>query len=183
LDNAQDSGARDEILNYSEDYTRRQSVNFIGVRKERTGDAKPKIYDIENFTFSYSYNQVDHRDFEIEESLDQNVRLGGTYNYNFTPKSVEPFKKNDSLFTGKYWQFLKDLNFNYLPTNVTVSSNIVRQYNEQKFRELGLLAGNIGLPKLYQRNFLFDWQYAINHNLTKSLRFNFSASNNMLVKN
>ena len=183
LDNAQDSEARSEILNYSEDYTRRQSINFIGVRKERTGDAKPKIYDVENFTFSYSYNQTDHRDFEIEESLDQNVRLGGTYNYNFTPKNVEPFKKNDSLFTGKYWQFLKDFNFNYLPTNVTVSSNIVRQYNEQKFRELDLISGNIGLPKLYQRNFLFDWQYAINHNLTKSLRFNFSASNRMVVKN
>jgi cell surface protein SprA len=183
LDNAEDSQTRDEILTRSVDYTRRQSVNFIGVRKERTGDAKPKIYDVENFTFSYSYNQIDHRDFEIEEALDQNVRLGGTYNYNFTPKSIEPFKKNDSLFTGKYWQLLKDFNFNYLPTNVTVSSNIIRQYNEQKFRELDLLEGNIGLPTLYQRNFLFDWQYAINHNLTKSLRFNFSSSNNMLVKN
>ncbi|MDC1327627.1 cell surface protein SprA, partial [Ulvibacter sp.] len=183
LDNAQNSETRDAILNRSVDYTKRQSINFIGVRKERTGDAKPKIYDIENFAFSYSYNQTDHRDFEIEESLDQNVRLGATYSYNFTPKSIEPFKKNDSLFTGKYWQLLKDFNINYLPTNVSVSSNIVRQYNEQKFREIDLLPGNIGLPTLYQRNFLFDWQYAINHNLTKSLRFNFSSSNNMIVKN
>ena len=183
LDNAQNSETRDAILNRSVDYTKRQSINFIGVRKERTGEAKPKIYDIENFAFSYSYNQTDHRDFEIEESLDQNVRLGATYSYNFTPKSIEPFKKNDSLFTGKYWQLLKDFNINYLPTNVSVSSNIVRQYNEQKFREIDLLPGNIGLPTLYQRNFLFDWQYAINHNLTKSLRFNFSSSNNMIVKN
>ena len=183
LDNAQNSVTRDAILNRSVDYTKRQSINFIGVRKERTGEAKPKIYDIENFAFSYSYNQTDHRDFEIEESLDQNVRLGATYSYNFTPKSIEPFKKNDSLFTGKYWQLLKDFNINYLPTNVSVSSNIVRQYNEQKFREIDLLPGNIGLPTLYQRNFLFDWQYAINHNLTKSLRFNFSSSNNMIVKN
>lgn len=183
LDNIENAERRDEIKEQSVDYTKRQSVNFIGVRKERTGDAKPKIYDIENFTFSASYNQEDHRDFEIEESLDQNVRLGGTYNYNFTPKTYEPFKKNDSLFTGKYWQFLKDLNLNYLPTNVSVSSNIVRQYNEQKFRELDLPDGNIGLPVLYQRNFLYDWQYAINYNLTKSLRFNFTSSNNMVVRN
>jgi cell surface protein SprA len=183
LDNAESSERRDEILTRSVDYTKRQSINFIGVRKERTGEARPKVYDVENFTFSYSYNQIDHRDFEIEEALDQNVRLGGTYNYNFTPKTIEPFKKNDSLFTGKYWQLFKDFNFNYLPTNVTVSSNIIRQYNEQKFRELDLEDGFIGLPTLYQRNFLFDWQYAINHNLTKSLRFNFSASNNMLVRN
>jgi cell surface protein SprA len=183
LDNAVDDTERNAIKNQSIDYTKRQSINFIGVRKERTGESKPKIYDVENFTFSYSYNQTDHHDFEVEDALDQNVRLGGTYNYNFTPKSIEPFKKNDSLFTGKYWQLLKDFNFNYLPTNVTVSSNIIRQYNEQKFRELNLLPGNIGLPVLYQRNFLYDWQYSLNYNLTKSLRFNFTSSNNMTVTN
>src|SRR5690606_18088444 len=34
-----------------------------------------------------------------------------------------------------------------------------------------------------QRNYMFDWQYAINYNLTKSLQFNFTASNNSIVKN
>jgi len=183
LDAETNSAERDKIQEQSEDYTKRQSVNFIGVRKDRTGDAKPKIYDIENFTFSYSYNQIDHRDFEIEESLDQNARLGGTYNYNFQSKPVEPFKKNDSIFRSKYWQFLKDLNFNYLPTNISVGSNYVRQYNEQKFREFNLDDNSIGVPTLYQRNFLFDWQYTINYNLTKSLRFNFTSSNNRTVKN
>lgn len=184
IGNIDDASEKDIVKDQSVDYTKRQSINFIGVRKNRTGDnSKAKIYDIENFTFSYSYNQIDHHDFEIEESLDQNVRLGGTYNYNFTSKSIEPFKKNDSLFTGKYWKFLKDLNFNYLPTNFTVSSNIIRQYNEQKFRELNLPPGSIGVPTLYQRNFLFEWQYTLNYNLTKSLRFNFNSSNNRVIKN
>ncbi len=183
LDNAENDDQRDDIREQSIDYTRRQSINFIGVRKERTGEKKPMPYDVENFTFSYSYNQVDHNDFEIEESLDQNVRVGGTYNYSFVQKPYEPFKKNDSLFTGKYWQFLKDLNFNYLPTSIAVSSNITRQYNEQKFRELSLLDNNIELPRLYQRNFLFDWQYTINYNVTNSLRFNFDATNNRIVTN
>ena len=183
IDNETDENLKDAYKDQAVDYTKRQSINFIGVRKERTGDKKPMPYDIENFTFSYSYNQVDHNDFEIEESLDQNVRVGGTYDYSFPQKSIEPFKKNDSIFRSKYWQFLKDLNFNPLPSNISVSSNIVRQYNEQKFRELNLLPGNIGIPTLYQRNFLFDWQYAINYNLTKSLRFNFNAANNRIVTN
>ncbi|MBT0607715.1 cell surface protein SprA [Aequorivita echinoideorum] len=183
LDNAVSDERRDEIKEQSVDYTRRQSVNFIGVRKERTGDAKPQIYDVENLTLSYSYNQEDHHDFEIEDAMEQNVRVGATYNYNFQTKPIEPFKKNDSLFRGKYWQFLKDLNFNYLPTNISASSNIIRQYNEQKFRELNLQPGNIGLPTLYQRNFLFDWQYTLNYNLTKSLRFNFTSTNNRIVTN
>ncbi len=183
LDNTENQDEKDRIKNQSVNYTKRESVNLIGVRKERTGDSKAKVYDIENFTGSFSYNQLDHHDFEVEDAVEQNVRVGATYNYNFTAKPVEPFKKNDSLFMGQYWKFMKDLNFNYLPTNISVSSNITRQYNEQKFRELDLQAGNIGLPRLYQRNYLFDWQYTINHNLTKSLRLNFTSSNNMIVNN
>ncbi|MEH6763868.1 MAG: cell surface protein SprA [Aequorivita antarctica] len=183
LDNAEDQDEKDRIKNQSVNYTKRESVNLIGVRKERTGDSKAKVYDIENFTGSFSYNQLDHHDFEVEDAMEQNVRVGATYNYNFIAKPVEPFKKNDSIFMGQYWRFMKDLNFNYLPTNISVSSNITRQYNEQKFREIDLQAGNIGLPRLYQRNYLFDWQYTINHNLTKSLRLNFTSSNNMIVNN
>src|SRR5690606_23366714 len=94
LDNAIDSEDRDRIKNQSVDYTRRQSVNFIGVRKERVGEAKPKIYDVENVTGSFSYNQVDHHDYEVEDALEQTVNVGATYNYNFDTKTYEPFKKN-----------------------------------------------------------------------------------------
>lgn len=183
LDDTPDAEQRDIIKERSVDYTKRQSVNFIGVRKERTGEGEARFYDVENLTATFTYNQTDHHDFEIEDALLQEVRLGATYNHNFQQKPFEPFKKNDSIFNGKYWQFLKDLNFNYLPTSIAVNSNIIRQYNEQKFRELSLLPGNIGLPTLYQRNYLFDWQYVINYNLTKSLRFNFDSSNNRIVNN
>ncbi|MGB0949207.1 MAG: cell surface protein SprA, partial [Marinirhabdus sp.] len=168
LDNTPEGDSRDAILEQAVDYTKRQSINFIGVRKDRTGEGKPQLYDIENFTFSASYNQEDHHDFQIEDELDQNVRLGATYTYNFNQKPIEPFKKNDSLFNGKYWQFLKDLNFNALPSNITLASNITRDHNEQKFREINLLPGNIPIPTLYQRNYLFDWVYGVNYNLTRS---------------
>ncbi len=183
LNNIEDPTERKRIKDQSVNYTKRQSVNFIGVRKDRTGSKKQKFYDVENFTFSYSYNRTDHNSFEIENSVDQNVNVGGTYNYSFKAKPIEPFKKNDSLFTGKYWKFLKDLNFNYLPTNLSVSSSIIRQYNEQKFRNLSLIDGNIDVPVLYQRNYLFDWQYTVNYNLTKSLRANFTSTNNRIVTN
>ncbi len=183
LDNTDDPERRDEILQQSIDYTKRQSVNLIGVRKERSGDDAPNVYDIENFTFSGSYNQLDHHDFEVEEAFEQVVRAGATYNYNFTAKEIAPFKKNDSLFTSKYLQFLKDVNLNYLPSNINLGSNITRKYNEQKFREINLLDGNLPAPKLFQRNYLFDWNYGVNWNLTKSLRFNFTAANNRIVTN
>ncbi len=183
LDNIDDPEEKERVERQSTDYTKRQSFNVIGLRKERTGDGKPMPYDIENFAFSGTYNQTDHRDFEVEKSLDQSVRLGGTYDFSFQPKEIEPFKKIKFLGKSKYFDLLKDFNFNLLPTSVSVNTNINRQYNEQVFRDITLGPDDIRLPALFQRNFLFDWQYGINYNLTKSLNFNFTSANNRIVKN
>ncbi len=174
---------RRQVKEDSEDYTRRQSINFIGVRKVRTGDSKPRFYDVENLTLNYSYNKVEHRDFEIENSVNKTVRVGANYAFNFNPITVEPFKKNDSLFRGKYWKILKDFNFNLLPTSFTINTDINRQFNRQKFRDIDLGAGNIGIEELFRRNYTFDFQYTINYNLTKALSFNFTAANNNIVRN
>lgn len=183
LDAANTNADRETIKEQSEDYTKRQSINFIGVRKTRTTEAKPRFYDVENVTLNYSYNKVEHRDFEIENAVNKTVRVGANYAFNFNPLKVEPFKKNDSLFTGKYWKFLKDLNFNLLPSSFTVNSDINRQFNRQKFREVELGDGNIGIEELFRRNYTFDFQYTINYNLTESLSLNFTAANNNIVRN
>jgi len=172
------------IEEQAEDYTRRKSINFIGVRKNRGEEAKANFYDIENFTFNYSYNETDHRDFEIAELKDQNVVAGVVYAHNFEPVEVAPFAKKDSLFNGKYWQWLKDLNFNLLPTSITVNSNFNRQFNRQRFRDVVEEGVDVlQLPELQQRNYLFNWQYNINYNLTKSLNFSIGANNNNVVRN
>ena len=183
LDAATSSEERDRIENQSEDYTKRKSINFIGVRKNKTGDAKPRVYDVENLTLNYSFNEMKHRDFEIENALDQNVRVGGNYSYSFSPLKIEPFKKNDSLFTGKYWQLLKDFNFNLLPTNVSVNSDFNRQFNSQKFRDADLGASNLTVDELIRRNYTFDFQYTVNYSVTDALKVNFTAANNNIVRN
>ena len=183
MDAAETSEDRERIKTQSEDYTKRQSINFIGVRKQRTGDAKPRVYDVENLTMNYSFNQIKHRDFEIENSLDQNARVGANYNYSFTPIKLEPFKKNDSLFMNKYWKLIKDFNLNLLPSSLSVNSDFVRQFNSQKFRDAGLGAGNITVDELIRRNYTFDFQYTINYDLTEGLRLNFTSSTNNIVRN
>ncbi|QQY82754.1 cell surface protein SprA [Tamlana sp. s12] len=183
LDAANDAAERERIKEQSEDYTMRHSINFIGVRKVRTTDAKPRFYDVENFTLNYSYNKIEHRDFEIENSVNKTLRLGANYAHNFEPLVIEPFQKNDSLFTGKYWKILKDFNLNLLPASFTVNSDLNRQYNRQKFREVDLTGDNIGIEELYRRNYMFDFQYTINYNLTKSLQLNYTATNSNIVRN
>lgn len=183
IDAAGSSAEREDLKEQSEDYTKRQSINFIGVRKTRTTEAKPRFYDVENLTVNYSYNKVEHRDYEIENALNKTVRAGANYTFNFSPLKIEPFKKNDSLFTGKYWKILKDFNVNLLPSSFTVNSDINRQFNKQKFREVLLGGDNIGIEELFRRNYTFDFQYTINYNLTESLSFNFTAANNNIVRN
>lgn len=175
---------RDQVLEQAEDYTKRTSINLIGVRKNRGEEAEENFYDIENFTFNYSYNETNHRDFEIANLEEQNVTTGFVYNHSFKPVTVAPFAKKDSLFTGAYWKWLKELNVNLLPTTVTINSNINRSFNQQRFRDVlepGVDA--LALPLLQQRNYLFNWQYALNYTLTKSLRLNLQASNNNIVRN
>ena len=169
--------------NRAQNYTKRKSINFIGVRKDRVGQKKSRFYDVENFTASYSYNQTDHRDYEIEDLKEQNIRAGVTYGYGFKNKPVEPLKKVKFLSKSKYLKILKDINFNVLPSNLSFNANYTRLFNKQRFRNVDQLAGGIPLPDLYKRNYLFDWQYTINHSLTKSLQFNFSANRNNIVRN
>ncbi len=182
LNAANDNAEREAIKEQSEDYTRRQSINFIGVRKTRTTEKTPRFYDVENLTLNYSYNKVEHRDFEIENSVNKTVRIGANYAFNFNPIKVEPFKKNDSLFTGKYWKILKDINFNLLPSSFSINTDINRQFNRQKYRSI-LGEGNIDVEELFRRNYTFDFQYTLNYNLTDALQLNFTAANNNIVRN
>lgn len=174
---------RNNILSQSEDYTKRKSINFIGVRKQKTNGSEARFYDAENLTLNYSFNQVEHRDFEIESSLDQNIRVGANYNYNFKPVKLEPFKNNDSLFIGRYWKIFKDFNLNLLPKSLSLNSDFIRQYNKQKFRDADLESSNISVDEYVRRNYTFDFQYTVNYEITDALRLNFTVANNHIVRN
>ena len=172
---------KDNIRNRAIDYTKRTSINFIGVRKERQAEQKQHVYDIENFTFSQSYNEVERHDFEIEEYVDQQANSSIDYSYAFKSKPVEPFKKNKMMQKSNYWKMLSDFNFNYLPSTINFNTNINRQYNRQQFRQVEV--EGIGLDPLYRRNFAFNYQYGFNYNLTKALKLNYTASSSNIVKN
>ncbi len=158
---------------YSNSYTKRTSISFINVRKNRNPQSKrkPHFYDVENLSISYAHNKEFHRDYNIEKFINQTVNASATYNYTFRPIFVEPFKK----IKGKYWQIIRDLNLNLIPKTVAVNSRINRNYVEQQSRNL--VPGLSAQPKLKQRRFLFDWDYSIGLDLTKSISLNFNATN------
>ena len=181
LDNTTDAVRKDNIRNRAIDYTKRTSINFIGVRKEKNPESKSHLYDPENFTFSQSINEVQRHDFEIEDYSDQQVTTSVDFAYAFNSKPLEPFKKASFMKKSNYWKLLQDFNFNFLPANISFNSDIVRQYNRQQFRQVEGVEG-IGLDALYRRNYAFNYQYGFNYNLSKSLKLNYSASSGNIVK-
>ena len=163
----------------SRNYTKRSSISFINVRKNRNPESskKPKFYDVENVSVSYSFNEESHRDYNIEGALNQKVMAAASYNFTFKSKFYEPFKKKE-LFKSKYLQLIRDINFNPLPSSLAINSRINRNFNEQRSRNL--VEGLSAQPTLKQRRFLFDWDYAVAFNFTKSLAVNFNATNSFI---
>jgi len=187
LNNAVRDTQKDSIKNQAISYTRHKSINFIGVRKNRSPEQKKRVYDIENFDFSYAFNEENHHDYEIEDLTRQTVKVGTGYQYSFTPFSIDPLKKVPFISQKKYLKWLSEFNFNPIPDNISLATSINRAFSSQRFREVYLegtnAANQLPLPELQQRNFMFDWAFTLNHNLTRSLRMNFTASNNRIVKN
>jgi len=187
LDTADRESQRDSIREQAISVSKLKSINLIGVRKQRGAESKEDFFDVENFDFSYAYNEEKRNDFEIEDYAFKNVRLGAGYNYSFKPLSVKPLGKVKAISSKQYLRWLSELNFNLMPSSVTLGANINRTFQSQRFRQVyleGLENSNqIALPDLQQRNYLFDWLFTVNHNLTNSLRLDFSASSRNIVRN
>ena len=177
-ENANNEKAKENIAN-AQDYTRRKSISFINVKKNRNPKSKKKqrFYDAENFSVSYSFNEEFHKDYNIEKYINQNVMAGANYTFNFIPFVIEPFKKSKFL-SSKYLKFIKELNLNPVPKTIAVNSRINRNFSSQKSRNL--IEGLSAQPELKQRRFLFDWDYTVGFDITKSLQLNFNATNSFI---
>ncbi len=193
------SNQKDSIKKVAQAYTRHRGITLAGVKKNYNTSApatssssnntqgkkagkglKKHFYDIENFTFDFAYNEVYHSDYEIASNKDETTRLGMNYAYNFKELSLTPFKKSKKL-KSKHLRFIKDFNFNIMPSSITVTSNINRRFNNLRFREIEDYG--LQIPPLQNRNYTFDWGYTVNYNPTKSIQTSFGITHNRAVKN
>ena len=103
------------------------------------------------------------------------------------PFVISPFQNITFLNNKAYLKWLSEFNINPILSNISFDTNINRAFNSQQFREVYIEGADaskqITLPKIQQRNFMFDWNLSMSQNLTNSLRLDFSASNNSIVKN
>ena len=93
---------------------------------------------------------------------------------------------SDTAKSYKYLRWVKEVNFNIVPTRISFRTELDRNYNELEFRNIdAILNGNSGqdFDVIRNRNFFFGWQYNVQFALTKSLKLDISSATRTLNDN
>lgn len=176
VDNGADRDSIDNVILDVKDRSKETSTiktyNFTNVKLD--GDGKYP-WSPSNFSATYAYTETTKTDAIIAE--DQSIEYTGTidYNYNNKVKPIQPFKKIKS----KHLRLIKEFNFNLLPKSFTFSTNMNRLTNSRRFR---LPNGPTDPVFLFEdKRFLWDRNYGLNWDFTKSLKFTFKANASSII--
>lgn len=180
LDSYASPTQRDSVKALSQDLTIRKNINFINVRKDRTGNkiTKQRPWDIENFDVSYSYSEIFHRSIDVEYHLQKTYRGGIGYNLALNPKPVEPLKRVKWL-RGKSFKIIRDFNFYYLPKLFTFRMDVNREYADKRMRNKS--KGDVPMNWTWTKRFDWNRNYSLKFDITKGLKLEYTASANAYV--
>lgn len=179
LANLETDQARADLKEISQDYTRRQSINFTNVKKERTGkraQKTPMPWDIENFSATYSFTEIFRRNISIQEDRRKDHRGQLNYTYRTQAKPFEPFK-NTTWLQNKNLALIKDINLYYLPKQFSVIGTIDRTTHKLQMRNTAApFNDSLDLPITYNNSFNFNRQYSLLYDITRNLKLDFNAN-------
>ena len=178
LDIIEDQAGKDSLKTAARDIVKQTNFNITNLRKTRVGKKKPHFWDIENFNASYAYTKQEQRSSDIEYAIDKSYRGGLGYTYSTNAKPVQPFAKA-KWASSQYLQLIKDFNFYYLPKSFSFSTEMFRQYQEQKLRNKS--SGDIIIRPTYAKNWDWNRTYNFRYDITKALNFTYNASANAYI--
>lgn len=174
--NAQSEQQKRTIKNAAQDYTSRYSLNFTNIRKNKVGNSKQHIYDIENFNFSYAYQNLYRRNQIIEENIIKTYRASLGYNYSMQSKPWEPFKNIKSKKLG----LVKDFNLYTKPQSLTFRADVDRKYGELQNRNNDNFKAIV--PRFYDKSFSFARVYGVRWDLSRGLKMDYASTMTSWVK-
>lgn len=171
---AESSAERREIKEVSQDIIRRNSINLTNIRVNQEFE-KLKVLSPSNFSLSLGYSETQAHNYEVERNNTIRYGLSFNYVYNSRPKSITPFKKSKGM-KSPYLRFIKDFNFSPLPSRMAFRTNFDRTFNEMKLRNV-YEDRDILIDSTVSKDFTWNRGYELNWDLTRSLKFEFSANN------
>ncbi len=172
-------GARDSLKIATQDYTKRRSINFTNVKKEKGKNSKKShIYDVENWAASYSYNELFKRNVNLKYDSTRNYKAGVIYSFSPAPKNIKPFGKT-KIFQSKYLLLIKDINFYPFPNKLGFSTDVERGYNTAQTRNT--TEGEMLIIPTFNKKFTMNRNYDLKYDITKALKLDFTATNESRV--
>ena len=161
------------------DLTVRKSMNLTNVRISPVKKSK-KMYpwDIQNFGFSYAYNELYMRDIQTEYNVSRTYNGALNYTYQTKLKPYTPFRNNKSLRSSPWFQIIRDININPLPKEIAFNTNMNRTYTETSARDI---TGNALIIPQFSKTFTWDRNYNVNWNIMQGLRLNYVANNQAFI--
>ena len=180
LQTFQTAAERDSVAQMTQRRKTATNLTFSNVHKNRTGagSLKQHIYDIENFSLSYAYSRERSSDEDIDHYNKDQHTGSLTYNYALQPTLVKPFEKS-KIFKGKNWKIINDINFYYLPKNLTFTTRVYRDFEETLLRNKS--AALVIIRPTYYKQFTWQRDYGLQYDLSKSLHFQYSANANARI--
>jgi cell surface protein SprA len=185
---SENAAAQDAYRKLVIDQTTSRSIAALNVRKERGQPkpgapvAKPKPWDIENVALSYSLTDRLHSDIRTDRDYTKSYTAAVAYVYQTTPKNYTPLA-SVKLLDNPYLKIFQNINFTPLPSRFSFRTDIDRRYNErflQRVLEPGTLPVSAG-DAIIQKSFYISRIYDLKWDLTKSLIFDYTATNRGVI--
>ena len=173
LNATNDKTVKDSILSISEDYSRRKTITVSNAGITKRGE-KPHPWDLANLSVNYTYNEIFNSNTRTEINLEKNYRGGFNYDFQAQPANVMPLKSVRFL-NSPVFKIIKDFNFYVFPKSLSFRTDLSRFYNE-------LITRNINNPYLrvtpsYKKDFEWSRIYDLKYDITRQLKFDFTATN------
>jgi cell surface protein SprA len=171
-----DQVEKDSLKLRSQTMTERKNLNLVNVRKERVGmGGKMYPWNIENFNFTYTFQEISSRSPDIAYDEFKRHRGGFGYIFSLEPKNIAPF----STIKSNMLALIKDFNFYYLPKLFSYRTEMDRQYTER------LLRNKSTALILIEPTFMKKWDWVRNldlkFDLTRGLKLDYSSTTNSYI--
>ena len=174
-----------KYLNLIQDRSYRRSINFTNVRKTKVKkDAVSHLYDIENFSFTYSFTEAKQTNFNLRENTRKNVKGAIAWQFQSKSQGFQPFK-NTKFVSSKHLQLIKDFNFNLMPSSISVRGELERSFSKIAYNNNtnpnDVTAGSSNSSPNFQKYFIFNRYYNFSWALAKSLKLDYGATVNAII--
>lgn len=169
---------KDSIKNFAQDRTIIKGISFNNVKVD-IRSKNPMPYDPANFSLGYSFSENSKKNPETEYETTKDYR--GNFAYSYTPY-VKPFRPFEKLKTNNgYTRYIKQFGLNYVPSNISFQTAMMRNYYETKLRDLTNTTGVNNIPVSFSQNFTWDRAFSLRWDFTNNLSMSFNSGTNARI--